>query len=133
MGKSLIQTGNQSNQNVVVNGIINPGTVIHRYGQDLRLSGNAIECLGCGYYKVACNVSIAPTAAGPVTVAIYKNGVQAPSAIAYGSVSTAGNPTTLPLQTTVRNCGPCDNNVLTIVLLEGPGVVQNVSLGVEKS
>ena len=85
MGKSLIQTTNQSQQAVAVNSIISPGSVLRRFGCNLRLSGNAIEVVGEGYYKIDCNVSVAPTAVGSVTVALYNNGVQIPGAIAYGA------------------------------------------------
>lgn len=134
MGKSLIQTTNQSQQNVAVNSIISLGSVLRRYGCNLRLSGNGIELTGEGYYKIDSNVSVSPTAAGPVTVALYNNGVQIPGAIAYGSVPTAGNPITLPLETTIRQACCCDSaDNITCVLLEGAGVVDNISVRVEKS
>jgi hypothetical protein len=134
MGKSLIQTTNQSQQTVAVNSIISLGSVLRRYGCNLRLSGNGIEVTGEGYYKIDSNVSVSPTAAGPVTVALYNNGVQIPGAIAYGSVSTAGNPITLPLETTIRQACCCDSaDNITCVLLEGAGVVDNISVRVEKS
>ena len=134
MGKSLIQTTNQSQQNVAVNSIISLGSVLRRYGCNLRLSGNGIEVTGEGYYKIDSNVSVSPTAAWPVTVALYNNGVQIPGAIAYGSVSTAGNPITLPLETTIRQACCCDSaDNITCVLLGGAGVVDNISVRVEKS
>ena len=134
MSKSLIQTVNQSSQAVAENSIISLGSVQRRYGCNLRLSGNAIEVSGEGYYTIDACVSVAPTATGAVTVAIYENGAQIPSAIAYGSVSTAGNPVTLPISTTIRQGGCCAGaDSLTVVLLEGAGTVENVSLRVEKS
>ena len=134
MSKSLIQTSNQSSQTVALNSIISLGSVLRRYGCNLRLSGNAVEVSGEGYYKIDCNVSVAPTAAGNVTIAIYNNGVQIPGAIAYGAVSTAGNPITLPVETTIRQGCCCDSaDSLTVVLLAGAGTVQNISMRVEKS
>lgn len=133
MSRSLIQTANQSSQSVAANSIISLGSVQRRFGCNLRLSGNAIECSGEGYYTVNADVSLAPTAAGPVTVALYNNGVQVPGAIAYGSVSTAGNSTVLPLNTTIRQGCCCDSaDNLTLVLLEGPSTVTNVSMRVVK-
>lgn len=133
MGRSLIQTANQSQQAIVANSIISPGSVQRRFGCNLRLSGNAIEVNGEGYYTVDLDVSIAPTAAGPVTIALYNNGVQIPGAIAYGSVTTAGNPTTLCINCTIRQGCCCDSaDNLTCVLLEGPGTVSNISLRVIK-
>ena len=134
MSRSLIQTTNQTTQAVAVNGIISLGSVLRRFGCNCRLSGNAVECVGEGYYKVDVNVSVAPTATGAVTVALYNNGVQVPGAIAYGSVSTAANPVTLPIETTIRQGCCCDSaDSLTVVLVEGAGDVQNVSVRVEKA
>lgn len=130
MGRSLIQTVNQSEQAVAVNGIFSLGTVVRRYGRDLRLSGNGIEADGSGYFSVTVSVSISPTAEGPVTVALYDNGVQVPGAIAYAT-GTAGAPVNLAIVATIRRgccCAGADN--LTLVLIEGPGNQQNVSLRV---
>ena len=133
MSRSLIQTANQSSQNVAVNSIISLGSTQRRYGCNLRLSGNAIEVSGEGYYTIDCNVSVAPTAAGNVTVAIYSNGVQIPGAIAYGSVSTAANPVSLCINATIRQACCCDSaDNLTCVLIAGAGVVNNVSMRVVK-
>ena len=48
MSKSLIQTVNQSSQVVAANSIIDLGSVIRRFGCNLRLNGNAIEVDGVG-------------------------------------------------------------------------------------
>lgn len=134
MSKSLIQVANQSNVAVAENSIIPLGSVQRRFGCNCRLSGNGIECVGEGYYKIDGTVSVAPTATGPVTVALYNNGVQVPGAIAYGSVSTAANPVTLPIEATIRQGCCCDSaDTLTVVLIEGAGTVQNISLRVEKA
>jgi len=135
MGKSLIQTTNQSQQTVADNSIISLGSVLRRYGCNCKLSGNAIEIVGEGYYDVDATVSVEPTQDGTVIVALYKNGSQVQGAIAYGSTSTATNPITLPIVTTIRQgCSCCDSaDSLTLVLLEGAGTVTNVSVRVEKS
>ena len=134
MGKSLIQVANQSTQPVADESIINLGSVQRRYGCNLRLSGNAIEADGDGYYKVVATVTVEPTAAGIVTVALIDNGVQVPGAISRGAVATAGDPITLPIVATIRQyccCAGADN--LTLELVEGAGNVTNVSMRVEKS
>ena len=133
MGKSLIQVANQSEQTVAANSIINLGSTQRRYGCNLRLSGNGIEVNGEGYYKIDASVSVSPTSAGAVTVALYKNGVQIPGAIAY-TTGTAGDPIALPIVATIRQNCCCDSaDNLTLVLIEGAGTVNNVSLRVEKS
>lgn len=133
MSRSLIQVANPSDQTVAVNSIIGLGSVQRRFGCNLKLSGNAIEVCGEGYYTIDCDVSVAPTEAGAVTVALYKNGVQIPGAIAYGSVTTAANPTELGINTTIRQGCCCDSaDNITCVLIEGAGTVQNISMRVVK-
>ena len=131
MGRSLIQTVNQSEQAVAENGIFAIGTVQRRYGRDLRLSGNGIEATGTGYFTITASVSIAPTAAGAATVALFDNGAQIPGAIAYGTAAAAGDPVNLAIVSTIRRgccCAGADS--LTLVLVEGAGTAQNVSLRV---
>ena len=131
MGRSLIQTVNQSEQAVAENGIFALGTVQRRYGRDLRLSGNGIEATGTGYFTITASVSIAPTAAGAATVALFDNGAQIPGAIAYGTAAAAGDPVNLAIVSTIRRgccCAGADS--LTLVLVEGAGTAQNVSLRV---
>jgi len=97
------------------------------------MSGNAIEADGQGYYKIDASITVAPTAAEPVTVALYSNGVQVPGAIATGTAATAGDAVALPITATIRQGCCCDNvDALTFVLLEGAGTVQNISARVEK-
>ena len=132
MSKSLIWATNQSPQTVAANGIISLGSVQRRYGCNLRLSGNAIEADGQGYYDADIAVTVTPTAAETVSVALFVNGVQLNGAIA-SSAGTAGDPVTLPIFATLRQGCCCDNaDTLTLVLLSGAGTVDNVSMRVTK-
>ena len=134
MSKSLIQVANQSTQTVAPNSIISLGSVQRRFGCNCRLSGNAIEISGEGYYEVEAAISLAPTATGDVAVALYENGVQIPGAIAYATAAAAGDSVTLPLVATIRQGCCCDSaDNLTCVLVEGASTVRNVSLRVVKS
>lgn len=134
MGKSLIQVANPSSQTVAVGSIISLGSVQRRYGCNLRLSGNAIEMGGEGYYAVDCSVTLVPSAVGAVSIALYENGVAVPGATATGAVSTVGNSVTLPIMTTLRRaCGCCEDvDNLTFVLTSGASTITNVSARVEK-
>lgn len=133
MSRSLIQTINQSSQNVAANGIISLGTVLRRFGCNCRLTGDAIECGGEGYYTIDCSVTVAPTASGTVTVALYKNGAQIPGAIATTNVGTGGDSITLPINTTIRQACCCDSpDSITAVLIAGAGAVTNISVRIEK-
>lgn len=133
MSKSLIQTSNQTSQIVSANGIISLGSVLRRFGCNCKLSGNAIEVSGEGYYTISATVSVTPTEAGAVTVAVFDNGVQIPGAIAYAT-GTAGDPLTVPIETTIRQKCCCDNtDSLTVVLITGAGTVNNISVRIVKA
>lgn len=133
MSKSLIQVANQSSQTVALNSILSLGSTQRRFGCNCRLSGNGIELDGTGYYTIDANVTVAPTALGTVTVALYNNGAQIPGAISSASTGTAGNPVNVNINSTVRQGCCCDSaDNLTLVLLAGPGNVTNVSMRVVK-
>ena len=132
MSRSLIQTANPSSQAVAVGGIINPGSTLRRYGCNCRLNGSVVEIEGAGYYTITGTFTVAPTAAGNVTVAILENGVQIAGATATVN-ATAGNPVTIPIVTTVRQGCCCEGaSSISCVLTSGAGNVTNVSLRVEK-
>ena len=133
MSRALIQTANPSTQNIAVNSIITPGSVQRRYGCNCRLSGNAIELVGEGYYGIDAGVTVTPTAAGPVTVGLYENGVQIPGAVATAEVATAGNSVTLTLPPATVRLMCCDSaKNITLVLTEGPGTASNAAIRVVK-
>ena len=132
MSKSVIYVANQSAQNVAVNGIINPGTIIRRFGPNLNLSGNAIQSCGSGYYELSSSITVAPTAIGNVTVTAFKDGVAIPGATATGSVSTANNPVNLNIECLIRECC-CDSiSSITFILTGTASSVTNIATTVEK-
>ena len=133
MSRSLIQVANPSTVTIAENSIIPLGSVQRRFGCNCRLSGNAIECAGEGYYTIDATVTVAPTAAGLVAVGLYVNGAQLPGAIAAESAALDGV-VTIPITATIRQGCCCDSaDNLTLVLLSGAGDVQNVSMRVEKA
>ena len=134
MSRSLIQTANQSQQVVALDSIISLGSIQRRFGCGCSLSGNAIELTESGYFLVNCTVTATPTAEGNVTVSLYENGTPVQGATCTGSVGAVGDSTTIPIVATIRK-GCCDVNVsnLTVVLTEGAGVVNNISMRVEKA
>ena len=133
MSKSLIQTANQSSQTVAVNSTISLGSTLRRFGCNCRLNGNSVEIDGAGYYTISGTVTLAPTAAGNVSVGVYANGVPITGATVTGSVTTAGNAITLPIETTVRQGCNCDGATqIALVLTVGASTVTGVSLRVEK-
>ena len=134
MSKSAIYTANTTAQNVAVNGSINPGTVIRRFGCNVHMSGSSINLTGTGYYDVDASFTLAPTAAGNVTVTMLKDGVPVPGATATAATSTANNPVNLSISCLVREYCPCadDSSNLTFVLSGTASSITNVSLVIEK-
>lgn len=131
MSRSLIQTANQSAQAAAAGGIIGLGSTQRRFGCNLRLSGNGIEAVGEGYYTIDANVSVTPTAAGAVTIAVFQDGVQIPGAIAF-TTGTAAAPEAVVIPTTIR-LGCCDSSsTITVVLVAGAGTVNNIAVRVIK-
>lgn len=134
MSKSLIQLYNESMQAVTENNVINLGSVLRRYGCNLRLSGGAVEIDGPGYYEANVIATVEPTAVGDVTVALFENNVQIPGAIASAYASLAESPVVLPIVTTIRKGCNCDGaSQIVLKLIEGPGNVTNVSTKIVKS
>lgn len=137
MSKSLIQVANTSVQAVTpaanAPAFVNLGNTIRRYGCNLRLNGNSIEETDEGYYEYEGSITVAPTAAGIVTVGLYENGVLMPGSQVSGSVSTAGNPVTLPLFATSRIACCCNSASIAVGVSAGEGNVQNVSIRGVKS
>ena len=133
MSKSLIQTANTSAQTLAADGIIDPGRVLRRYGNNLCLNGNAIEADGAGYYKVNASITARSTAAGDVSVTLLENGVAVPGAAATGTAAAAGDAVALPIVSTVRLGCNCDGGSALTLAVSAAGTVSNVSWQVEKS
>ena len=134
MARALIQTVNAGSQPVADATVLNLGTVVRRYGCALRLSGNGIEVSGEGYYTIDAAVTVTPTAAGAVTLAIYENGVQIPGAIASGYQTTAAQPITLnaPPATIRKGCGCEGASQITVVVTADDGTVSNAAVRIVK-
>ncbi len=137
MSKSLIQVANTSIQAVTPTSdspaIVSLGNTVRRYGCNLRQNGNSIEENGEGYYEIEGNITVAPTAAGIVTVALFENGEIMSGSQVSGSVSTATNPVTLSLFATSRIACCCNSSNISVGVIAGAGNVQNVTLRIVKS
>lgn len=130
--KSAIYTAMTAPTAVAVGGTIPLGTVIRRFGCNCQLSGNGITVDGPGYYEVNASVTLLATAAGDVTVTMYKDGVPVPGATATETLSAIGNSANLNIASMVRlQC--CDSaSTLTFVLTGTANTVSNVGLVVKK-
>lgn len=91
----LLGTRNITTQDVLVNGNVNLGSVYRRYckringtrtfdfiGEDVILQQN-------GIYHITVTAIVSAPAAGNVTLALFENGVAAPSAFATETITTA--------------------------------------------
>ena len=83
-----------------------------------------------GYYLVTMSATVAPTAAGAVTITGQKDGVAIIGATAT-STAAAGATTDLAFSTVVRNIG-CDSSILSFVLTDAAATVSNFAVSVVK-
>ena len=134
MSKSALYAANTSAQNIAVNGNINPGTVIRRYGPNVNLSGSAIQISGAGYYEIDASFTAAPTTVGNVTITAFLNNVAIPGGTATESVSTANDSANLAINCIVRQPCECCEGIsnLTFVLTGTASSVTNTAIVVEK-
>lgn len=130
MSKSAIYTANAAASTVAVGDLIPLGSTSRRYGCNLRQDGNGITATGAGYYLVTMSATVAPTAAGAVTITGQKDGVAIVGATAT-STAAAGAATDLAFSTVVRNIG-CDSSILSFVLTGAAATVSNFAVSVVK-
>lgn len=130
MSKSAIYTVNAVASTVAVGDLIPLGSTSRRYGCNLRQDGNGITATGAGYYLVTMSATVAPTAAGTVTITGQKDGVAIIGATAT-STAAAGAATDLAFSTVVRNIG-CDSSILSFVLTGAAATVSNFAVSVVK-
>lgn len=132
MSKSAIYTAMTTPTSVAIGSTVPLGTTIRRFGCNVAQDGNAITIKGKGYFLVTASITAAPAAVGAVTVAMNKDGVPVSGATASSSVSTAANPTALPITAIVRNACDCDSSALSFTLDGTASTVQNVAVTVVK-
>ena len=132
MSKSAIYTAMTTPTSVAIGSTVPLGTTKRRFGCNIVQDGNAITVKGKGYFLVTASITAAPTSVGSVTVAMNKDGVPVSAATASSSVSTAANPTALPIADIVRNACDCDSSVLSFTLDGTASTVQNVAVTVVK-
>lgn len=130
MSKSTIYTANAVPSTVAVGDLIPLGSTSRRYGCNLRQDGNGITATGAGYYLVTMSATVAPTAAGAVTITGQKDGVAIIGATAT-STAAAGAATDLAFSTVARNIG-CDSSILSFVLTGAAATVSNFAVSVVK-
>ena len=131
MSKSAIYTTNVSAPTVAVGGIVPFGVTTRRYGCNIRQDGNAITLCGQGYYLVNVSATLAPTAAGTVSLTAQKDGVAIIGATAAQTVAADGI-ANLSITAIVRNACGCESSLLSLLLGGVESVVNNLAVTVEK-
>lgn len=123
MSKSAIYTTNTAAPSVPVGGIVPVGVTSRRYGCNIAQDGNTITLTGRGYYLVAVSATVAPSAAGTVSITAQKDGVPIIGATA-SETAAAATATNLGITSIVRNVCECDSSILSLVL---GGVASTIS------
>ena len=134
--KSALYAAMQTPTAVAVGGVIPLGSLIRRYGCDVSLNGNAVNIVGgnqaAGYYDVDASITVAPTAAGTVTVTLYKDGVAVPGATASATAAAADDVVDLNIPALVRQVCCAAGSALTLVLTGAAAAVNNVAVRVQR-
>lgn len=134
--KSALYAAMQTPTAVAVGGVIPLGSLIRRYGCDISLNGNAVNIVGgnqsAGYYDVDASLTVAPTAAGTVTVTLFKDGVPVPGATASATAAAADDVVDLNIPALVRQVCCAAGSALTLVLTGAAATVNNVALRVQR-
>lgn len=129
--KSALCAAMQTDTAVTAGGVIPLGSLIRRYGCDIALSGNAVNLTGTGYYDVDASITATLTAAGTVTVTLYKDGVAVPGATA-SETGTASGTVNLNIPALVRQACCASGSALSLVLTGAAATVNNVALRVQR-
>ncbi len=132
---SVLYLVNNTTQTVLANGTILPGTTIHRNCQSqASLSGNAINIIGSGYFNVDVSVTFTGSAAGDVSVQLYKDGTAIPGAAGTQTITTASTEYRT-ISFNVEVLKPCSCNSLMTLTLVNSGIeatYTNVAIRVKR-
>ena len=130
MSKSVLYAVNSNTQPTLDTGsVINFGSVIRRYGNNLKLSDNNVTINGVGYYDIDTNFTITPLSNGTLTIRLFKDGVAIPGAVA--TISTTGSTIAISIPAIVRETCCCEESIT--VLFSGVATnVTNAAIAVTK-
>lgn len=134
MSKSIVYAANTATQDVPVNGTINFGNIVRRYGCNTNISNGNGLINGTGYYKINTNFTITDTAAGDVTITLFEDGtaIQGATATITAAVGSLYN---INIPAVVRKFGNCNNNVASTITAAVTGTaatVNNATITIEK-
>ncbi len=117
--KSILYGANQATQTVAVNGVINFGSVVRKYGCNAYMSGGNAVITGVGYYDIDTNFRLVATAATASTITLYKDGVAIPGAIATVNPAAIGDVVSVSIPAVVKNLCGCEQTITAVLTGSG--------------
>lgn len=131
MAKSALYTVNNNAQALAVGSVIDLGSVVRRFGQNITLENNIIRVAGSGYYRVDAVVVVTATNAGTFNVSLLKDDTVVAT---VSETVAAGVLVTFPLQALIREYGCCCNDTsnLSFVITGTAETVSGINVIVEK-
>lgn len=134
MSKSAIYLANNTETAIATGSTIPLGSIVRRYGQNVRQDGNSVAICdkpGCaGYYKVDVVATLRLKEIGKYRVTLEKDGVAVVGAVSEVDPASVGQVIGMPISVIVRNsCGGTANLSLKV---EGNADIINVTTVVEK-
>ena len=134
MSKSAIQIVNNASQSFIENSNIGLGNIIYRFGPNLGLNNNSLNIIGAGYYSINVSATVLPSAAGQVTLQLFRNGTAITGASATVNLTSTTVPTTIVLPTAMVKVNysggcPCEKlpESVSLVVTTGEGVITSVT------
>lgn len=125
----MIYAVNTGTQTVASGGVISFPQIVRSCGNNVRLSGGNVAVQGSGLYGIDSNFTFT-AGAGTATIALYKDGIAIPGAVA--SVSAAANTTySISIPAVIRqSC--CVESIITAVAIGTALSVTNAAIKVAK-
>lgn len=131
MSRSAIYVANTASNALTVGSAIPLGNIVRRYGCNLGVVGDSIAVRGAGYYDIDAAFDILGTAAGNVTITLYKDGM--PITGAEATVTTAAATAYhVAIPALIKNNCNCDESLITAILSGTAATITNVGVVVEK-
>lgn len=128
--RSLAFSAATAAQTVNAGSLINLGSIVRRTGKRINIEGTSAILCGGDYYRIHASITLAPTAAGAVTVQLLQNGNSVQGAIGTFTASAAGDLGVIAFPAVVRtNC--CDASSLSLQVVGAEATVEEVALLIE--
>lgn len=131
MSKSTLYAVNSNDQVLTDGATVNFGNVVRRYGCHCNLSGGNAYVKGCGYYAISVNVTANATAAGTLSMTLYKDGVAIPGAVVSKTVAAGSIYNAALSNVIIRQTCDCED-VITAVISGTGATITNAAITVEK-